>query len=102
MIYFEFNLSRVTEFGRAEPATADFMFDSDNPAECTRRAVTLLKSHGWRATSVRKAQEYFRREDFSLEERAGGLYDQALVHGFSFLLPSDLAETASCSLAQVA
>ena len=89
MIYFEFTISRAplsineSEF---DLPTAEFMFDCDSPAECTRQAVLLLKTRGWLPVSVKQACEGFTVEDFHLGERVTVLYGRAQAAGIGFQL----------------
>lgn len=89
MIYFEFTISPANyplSESPFDPSTAEFMFDCDNPAECTRQAAELLKTKGWRPTSVKQACEGFSVEEFPRGERSTTLYRRAQAAGIGFLL----------------
>ena len=86
MIYFEFTISRHTHVDESDFSlpTAEFMFDSDNPAQCTRQAALLLRMRGWRPVSVKQACEGFALEDFHLGGQVGPLFREAQVAGIGF------------------
>lgn len=88
MIYFEFTISRHLHSSESEfeLPTADFMFDSDNPAECTRQAAMMLRSRGWKPVSVKQACEGFELADFHLGEHVAELFHKAQRGGISFSL----------------
>lgn len=88
MIYFEFTISRQlhTIESEFELPTADFMFDSDNPADCTRQAAMMLRSRGWKPVSVKQACEGFELDDFHLGEHVAELFRKAQVTGIGFSL----------------
>lgn len=88
MIYFEFAICRDPNRNdtELETTTAEFMFDSEDPGDCTRRAAVLLKSRGWRAMSVRRALEAFTREAFGADHKLSALYDSAESGGVGYCL----------------
>jgi|GEM_PF-4204776 len=88
MIYFEFTISRSahTIGSEFDLPTADFMFDSDDPAHCTRQAAMMLRSRGWKPVSVKQACEGYSLEDFHLGEHVADLFHKAQVTGLGFSL----------------
>lgn len=86
MIYFEFTISRNAQCIDSEYdlPTADFMFDSDDPAQCTRQAAMMLRSRGWKPVSVKQACEGFCLEDFHLGEHVAALFRKAQGSGIGF------------------
>lgn len=97
MIYFEFEIcpEGVTTPTDSDVHSAEFVFDSDNAAECTRRAATLLRSRGWRPMSVKHAKEAYRAEDFADSRQTLELYRRAEVAGVGYRIyePVEVAET---------
>lgn len=98
MIYFEFAIARdpILSTSQFTPESASFMFDSTNPAECTRRAAMLLRAHGLRAVSVKQAHEGYTADEFPQQERIQTLFERAQASGMSFCLDDrELAELPS-------
>ena len=71
---------------------AEFMFEHEDPRDCTRRAVEVLRQEGWRAVALSDAQEGFTPGDFLGRGDFRELYDTASVAGISYLIHNpDLA-----------
>ncbi len=103
MIYFEFLISRdpLSDATETNCPTAEFMFDSDNPGECTRRAVTLLRAKGWTAISVKHAMEAFTLSDFRTGKYIPDLYSRAQAGGLGFCVHDYDLATATVERDQI-
>ena len=72
MIYLRFEICREdapSPPSDAEKAYGEFLFELDDPRECTQRAVTLLREQSWRAVKVVDACESYTFEDLRGTER---------------------------------
>jgi hypothetical protein len=86
MIYLRFDIRPVDPRSalKAGKGTAEFMFEQDDPRECTRQAVEVLRNEGWRALSLADAQEGFVANDFVGNSDFGSLYEMAAQNGISY------------------
>jgi hypothetical protein len=88
MIYLRF-LVRPTHLSESENFAGDvaeFMFDAEDPRECTRKAVEILRSEGWRAISLSDAQEGFAVSDFVGQNDFEPLYTATVKSGLSYTI----------------
>lgn len=88
MIYLRFEICELTpsEHDGDIRSVADFMFEANDPRECTRQAVDVLRKEGWKAVALRDAQEGFSPGDFVGAALVRSLYGAAESNGFAYEL----------------
>ena len=70
MIYLQFEIYRDSaEMPCAERGTVEFMFQSNDPTACTRRAVAVMRKDGWRTVDVKDARQVVTIADFDGDEQ---------------------------------
>ena len=84
MIYLKFAISGEGTTESVQRGTADFMFQSEDARECTRRAVETLRDRGFRALGIEHAWEGFALQDFPSGEGLLDLFALAEEQGHSF------------------
>jgi hypothetical protein len=97
MIYLRFAIrpSEARNNNAGPKGLAEFMFAQDDPRECTRRAVEVLRNEGWRALSLSDAQEGFMLSDFAGVGDFEALYTGANETGMSYMLSTEELAEAS-------
>ena len=97
MIYLRFFVrpADVLDNDKSARDVAEFMFEQDDPRECTRRAVDVLRQEGWRAVALSDAQEGFAAGDFAGRADFRELFESAADTGMAFLIYNpELADAA--------
>lgn len=96
MIYLRFDIRPIDPRAslNAREGAAEFMFEQDDPRECTRQAVELLRKEGWRALSLADAQEGFVVADFVGSADFSALYESAAQNGVSYTFTTSALATA--------
>ena len=97
MIYLRFFVrpADVLDSDKSARDVAEFMFEQDDPRECTRKAVEVLRQEGWRAVALADAQEGFTSGDFAGRSDFRELFDSAADSGMAFLIYNpELADAA--------
>ncbi len=97
MIYLRFHVRPAASYEsfKAVEEIAEFMFDENDPRECTRRAVEVLRDEGLRAVSLSDAQEGFSASDFVGRNTMRDLFESASENGVAYsIFAPDLAEPA--------
>ena len=86
MIYFQFQISPLSAnpTPRDDIRSADFFFNSTDPAASTHRAVSILGQCGWRPTGVIEAQEAYSFRDFEADVSLEPFFDDAEREGMAF------------------
>ena len=85
MIYLQFEISRDAIANPwAEQGTAEFMFQSNDPSACTRRAVTALRREGWHALDVLDARQVVTIADFEGDEQLLSLCQKTAGHDMAY------------------
>jgi hypothetical protein len=87
MIYLRFSITRelpAIAAGSADTSAAEFMFQSEDARESTRRAVGVLREQGWKALEINDAWEGYSFDDFKSGDRPLALFRAAEEQGFAY------------------
>ena len=85
MIYLQFEIYRDSaDMPQAEHGTVEFMFQSNDPAECTRRAVSVMRNEGWRTVDVKDARQVMTIADFDGDEQLLALCRKTAGHDMAY------------------
>lgn len=80
MIYLRF---AIADNGQPQRGLAEFMFESDDARDCTRRAVAILRDRGHRALGIDQAWEGYALGDFPSDGSMTDLFEQAAETGLA-------------------
>jgi hypothetical protein len=87
MIYLQFEICRDTpRKTQTERGIAEFMFQSQDPASCTRRAVAAMGREGWRPIDLNDAREVVTIADFDGDEHLLDLARETAGREFAYEL----------------
>lgn len=83
MIYLRFAIADIRPSGQNQRGLAEFMFQSEDARDCTRRAATHLRERGHRPLGIDHAWEGFEAADFPAEPGILSLFEEAATEGFA-------------------
>ena|SRR6185295_6218960 len=87
MIYLQFEINRESPSkAHVEHGIAEFMFQSKDPALCTRRAVATMGKDGWRPVDLTDAREVVTIADFDGDEHLLDLARETAGREFAYEL----------------